>query len=109
MRDAINRGTMFNVIPQPTRLKVNAYACATDFDHSAVARRLTDTLLIDPGARRFSIATAEDVIRHKLHWFRIGGVARIAGGRRPRRPADPARHRSRRPSAVGRSACDHRA
>lgn len=30
-------------------------------------------MLTQPDARRFWIATAEDIVLHKLHWFRAGG------------------------------------
>lgn len=73
VRDAITRRAMFNVIHQPTMLKVDVYVSATDFDRSALSRRVADTLLTQPDARRFWIATAEDIVLHKLHWFRAGG------------------------------------
>lgn len=73
IRDALAHRAMFNVIHQPTMLKVDVYACTSEFDQSALARRTADTLLAEPGARRFWIATAEDIVLHKLHWFRVGG------------------------------------
>lgn len=74
IRDAIRGGTMFNVIHQPTMLKVDVYACVTEFDRSALARRTNDSIIPDPGARRFAIASAEDIVLHKLHWYQLGGA-----------------------------------
>jgi hypothetical protein len=72
-RDAIKRGTMFNVIHLGTMLKVDIYVASTSFDRSALARRQHDSLVPDEPAREFAIASAEDVILHKLRWFRDGG------------------------------------
>jgi len=71
--DAIRRRAMFNVVHLATMMKVDVYVAATEFDASALARHRLDSLLRTPGARQFAIATAEDVILHKLTWFRDGG------------------------------------
>lgn len=71
--DAIRRRAMFNVIHLATMMKVDIYVAATEFDQSALSRHRLDSLLRTPDARQFSIATAEDVILHKLTWFRDGG------------------------------------
>lgn len=64
---------MFNVIHLATMMKVDVYVAATEFDRSALSRHRLDSLVRAPDARLFSIATAEDVILHKLTWFRDGG------------------------------------
>jgi len=71
--DAIRRHAMFNVIHLATMMKVDVYVAATEFDASALLRHLLKTLDDMPDARQFSVATAEDVILHKLTWFRDGG------------------------------------
>lgn len=71
--DAIRRRAMFNVIHLATMMKVDVYVAATEFDASAMARHLFKSLVRTPDARQFSVATAEDVILHKLTWFRDGG------------------------------------
>lgn len=71
--DAIARSSMFNVIHLGTMLKVDVYLASTPFDRSALARRQRDTLVPTDPLRDFSIATAEDVVLHKLRWFRDGG------------------------------------
>jgi hypothetical protein len=54
-------------------MKVDVYVAATEFDASAMTRHLFKSLVRTPDARQFSVATAEDVILHKLTWFRDGG------------------------------------
>jgi len=71
--DSIKRGAMFNAIHLATMLKVDVYIAATAFDRSALARRQRDSLVPDEPVREFSIASAEDVVLHKLRWFRDGG------------------------------------
>ena len=71
--DAIRRGAMFNVIHLATMLKVDVYVATTAFDRSAMARRQQDTLVPEAPVRQFAIATAEDVVLHKLRWYRDGG------------------------------------
>jgi hypothetical protein len=71
--DAIRRRAMFKVIHLATMMKVDVYIAATEFDASAMSRHLLKSLDDLPAARQFSVATAEDVILHKLTWFRDGG------------------------------------
>ena len=71
--DAIKRGSMFNVIHLATMLKVDVYIAASPFDRSALARRQRDTLVPEDAVRDFAIASAEDIVLHKLRWFRDGG------------------------------------
>lgn len=71
--DAIHHRAMFNVIHLATMMKVDVYVAWTAFDRSALSRHQFDSLLGTPDARQFSVATAEDVILHKLSWFRDGG------------------------------------
>jgi hypothetical protein len=71
--DAVKRRSMFNAIHLATMLKVDVYVASTAFDRSAMARRRIDSLVPCVPAREFSIATAEDVVLHKLRWFRDAG------------------------------------
>lgn len=71
--DAIARRSMFNVIHLATMLKVDVYVAGTAFDRSALDRRQRDTIVVEQPAKAFSIASAEDVVLHKLRWFRDGG------------------------------------
>lgn len=70
--DAIERRSI-NVIHLATMLKVDVYIASSPFDRSALARRRRDTIVVDAPARDFAIASAEDVVLHKLRWFRDGG------------------------------------
>jgi hypothetical protein len=71
--DAIQRRSMFNVIHLATMIKVDVYVAGTAFDRSTLDRRVRDTFVVDGPAQQFDIATAEDVVLHKLRWFRDGG------------------------------------
>jgi hypothetical protein len=71
--DAIRRRAMFNVIHLSTMMKVDVYVASSAFDRSALSRHRLDSLVRTPEARQFSVATAEDVILHKLTWYRDGG------------------------------------
>lgn len=71
--DAIARRSMFNVIHLATMLKVDVYVAGEPFDRSALERRRRDSLTTSPAAPALAVATAEDVVLHKLRWFRDGG------------------------------------
>jgi len=71
--DAITRRSMFNAIHLGTMLKVDVYIAGSPFDRSALARHQRDSIVADAPAREFAIASAEDVVLHKLRWFRDGG------------------------------------
>lgn len=71
--DAVVRRSMFNVIHLGTMLKVDVYIASTRFDRSAISRRHDDTIVAEGPLRSFAVASAEDVILHKLRWYRDGG------------------------------------
>lgn len=71
--EAIKRNSMFNVIHLATMMKVDVYIANTAFDRSAISRRQRDSIVVDNPTREFAIASAEDVVLHKLRWFRDGG------------------------------------
>jgi len=72
MRDAIRRRASFNVIHIPTMMKVDIFVLKhRDFDLSAFARATRSALSRDDD-RTFPLTTAEDIILHKLEWFRLG-------------------------------------
>ena len=74
VRDAIRRRASFNVIHLETMLKVDIFVLKRrSFDQQAFRRGLEDTLAEVEGARRFMLSTPEDMILHKLEWFRLGG------------------------------------
>jgi hypothetical protein len=74
IREAIAHRSSFNLIHQPTMLKVDVFLPkARAYDRQALARRVRDRLEDSPGAREFYFATAEDVVLAKLEWFDRGG------------------------------------
>jgi len=73
IREAIHARTMFNVIHFETMVKVDVYPVATLYDRTCMARRLRDTLDPAGDGPLFAVASAEDVLLHKLLWYRMGG------------------------------------
>lgn len=72
--DAVRREGMFNVIHEATALKVDVYVLKPDAWHQeAFSRRRKDALDESEGAGQFSFGSAEDILLHKLVWFRMGG------------------------------------
>jgi hypothetical protein len=68
-REAVRRGTSFNVIYQPTVYKVDLFVAADEFAQQQLERRMFDTVDDVP----VPITSAEDTIVAKLNWYRIGG------------------------------------
>jgi hypothetical protein len=73
--DAVRRRSMFNAIHTSTVIKVDVYVLSDrPFDRESFARR-APTRLDPDDDRTFPADTAEDVILHKLEWYRAGGEA----------------------------------
>ena len=74
MRDAVQRGRCFNLIHLSTSLKVDIFVCGADaFNASVLKRRLSRTVAVGEETLSIWMATPEDVILHKLVWYRKGG------------------------------------
>ena len=73
IRDAIRRRSSFNVIHLATMMKVDVFILKDRaFDQAAFARSTASTL--DEHQRRvYPLTTAEDIVLHKLEWYRLGG------------------------------------
>jgi hypothetical protein len=71
--DAFRRRAMFTVVHLETMMKVDVYVLATAFDRETLSRATAGTFSDDGAARAFSLATAEDLVLHKLAWFHAGG------------------------------------
>lgn len=72
VRRAIAHGRKFNVIHFSAIFKVDVFAASTSLGKQQLARRQLYEL--DQGMpERVWVATAEDTILAKLHWYRIGG------------------------------------
>jgi len=74
IRDAIQRQSCCNLIHLATMLKVDLFIRRDrPFEDSAFERTVRRPLDPAPGAREFDLTTAEDIVLHKLEWFRAGG------------------------------------
>lgn len=74
VRDAIARESCFNVIHLETMLKVDLFVRRSrPFEDVSFERVIRRSLDVAPGAREFDLTTPEDIILHKLEWFRAGG------------------------------------
>lgn len=74
IRDAIRRRASFNLIHLASMVKIDVFALKRrPFDEQAFRRRRMDTLAEDEDARRLPISTPEDMVLHKLDWYRKGG------------------------------------
>jgi len=73
IRDAIGRRASFNVIHLATMLKVDVFVRkGRPFDRKSFERGVRRPLDDSPGARLFDVTSAEDIVLHKLEWFRLG-------------------------------------
>ncbi len=72
--DAIRLRDSFNLIHLETMMKVDVFVLKQRaFDRAAFARVAHQTLGEGASERTFPLTTAEDVVLHKLEWFRLGG------------------------------------
>jgi hypothetical protein len=73
VREAVRRRSSFNAIHLETMFKVDVFIVgAREYDRVALER--SGLVALDEAAgRAFRLASAEDVILHKLTWFRDGG------------------------------------
>lgn len=75
IRDAIYRCDSFNIIHLATMMKIDVFVLKRRaFDREAFSRVVMEPIGEDE-SRRFPLTTAEDIILHKLEWFRLGGGA----------------------------------
>jgi hypothetical protein len=71
--DAIRRRSSFNLIHLATMVKIDVFVLKNRaFDRQAFSRYV-DEPVGDGDDRRFPFTTAEDMVIHKLEWFRAGG------------------------------------
>ena len=78
IRDAIRLRDSFNVIHLATMMKIDVFVLKRRaFDQQAFARVVHEALGEGDVARVFPLTTAEDIVIHKLEWFRLGGGASL--------------------------------
>jgi len=71
---AIEKKTSFNLIHLRTMLKLDVFIKKnSDYDNQAFKRRRLERLEEPEGSWSFYLASAEDVLLHKLTWYRLGG------------------------------------
>ncbi len=74
VRDAVQRQGSFNVIHLDTMLKVDLFVLKTGrYEREALERSQEQQLTEGPEGRHFRVGSPEDVILHKLAWYRSGG------------------------------------
>ena len=79
--DAVSRESSCNLIHLETMLKVDLFIRRSrPFEEAAFERSARRPLDPAPGAREFDLTTAEDIVLHKLEWFRAGGASRSGNG-----------------------------
>ncbi|RME38590.1 MAG: hypothetical protein D6793_02480 [Thermoflexia bacterium] len=73
--EALRRRSSFNLIHLETMVKVDVFILRPEpYEQEAFRRSRRDTV-VEESAREFSLSSPEDVILHKLAWFRMGGEA----------------------------------
>ena len=73
IREAIQRQSCFNLIHLKTVYKVDIFCShAKAFQQSALSRRRRDSLVSGDDELFLDVATPEDLILHKLVWYRKG-------------------------------------
>lgn len=71
MRRAISDNRSFNVIHLKAIFKIDIFIPGTELGRQQLARR-EEHFLDSSGLQRIWIATAEDTILAKMHWYRLG-------------------------------------
>lgn len=71
--EALHRHSSFNLIHLETMVKIDVFVLRPEpYEQEAFRRSRRDTLT-EESAREFSLSSPEDIILHKLAWFRTGG------------------------------------
>jgi hypothetical protein len=74
IRDALQRKASFNIIHLDTMLKIDVFILKDQaHDQSAFQRASSGLLAPDQGGFPAVISASEDVVLHKLYWYRLGG------------------------------------
>ena len=72
IRDAISRNASFNLIHLELGLKIDVFVLSRrEYDQVSFTRRQIAAL--DDSGRSMAVDSAEDVVLHKLEWYRLGG------------------------------------
>ncbi len=73
IREAIHRQASFNVIHLGSMFKVDIFILKSDAPSKEEMTRRERYQVSDDPLQRLFLASAEDVILHKLYWYQLGG------------------------------------
>ncbi len=73
VREAVRRRESFNLIYKPRMHKVDVFAVGSLFERRMMERLRRQRVDPDDPDSELPLASPEDVILHKLGWFRMGG------------------------------------
>ncbi len=72
--EAIKNRSSFNIIHLDTLFKIDIFICANSvFDNEVFRRRIKDRLSDEMDSVELYLVSPEDIILHKLLWYRAGG------------------------------------
>jgi hypothetical protein len=70
--DAIRRGKSFNIIDKEFLFKVDVFISGKDDLSIEEMRRRVRHTIADSGSQTMYLCSPEDIIAHKLYWFKLG-------------------------------------
>ncbi len=73
IREAIQRRSSFNIIHLGTMFKVDIFILKPDKSSLEEMNRRKQYQISDAPGQMLFLASAEDIIIHKLYWYRLGG------------------------------------
>lgn len=71
--EALRRRSSFNLIHLETMVKVDVFVLRPEPYEREAFRRSRRDMLTEESGREFYLSSPEDIILHKLAWFRMGG------------------------------------
>jgi len=74
IREAIQGGNFFNIIHLATMFKIDIFILKPDFTSQQEMLRREKYQIADSPEQMLFIASAEDVVIHKLYWYQLGGM-----------------------------------
>lgn len=68
VREAVRDHRSFNIFHRTTMFKIDVFPCTSAFNRSVIQRAVR----VERGADTIPVATPEDCLVAKLHWYRLG-------------------------------------
>ena len=75
IQSAIRYKRSFNLIHMPSTQKVDIFPATSEFHAKQLDRAARTPVFGSDPTTRFPLASPEDVLISKLHWYRLGGEA----------------------------------